>query len=141
MASEKKFGWIEFLTGFAAGSVISILFTRKDLKNDFTNLQRKTEEIKDQLLSKAKKISSDLVERSQRFIESAKNFADGKYAGTIESLEKEYYSIKYAINTAIGNYRKNSKKITTVQSEEDDLFIDFDDETMPKFVGMGRRKK
>jgi len=28
-----------------------------------------------------------------------------------------------------------------VQYEEDDLFIDFDDETMPKFVGMGRRKK
>jgi len=141
MASAKKFGWIEFLTGFAAGSVVSILFTRKDLKNDFTNLQKKAEEIKNQLFSKAKNISSDLTEKSQRFIESSKKFAEGKYAGTIESLEKEYYSIKHAINTAIDNYRRNSKIITAAQSEEDDLFIDFDDETLPKFVGMGRRKR
>ncbi|OGU72943.1 MAG: hypothetical protein A2V93_05440 [Ignavibacteria bacterium RBG_16_34_14] len=140
MASAKKFGWIEFLTGFAAGSVVSILFTRKELKNDFANLQKKAEEIKNQLISKAKSISSDLTERSQRFIESSKKFADGKYAGTIESFENEYYSIKYAINTAIDNYRRSSKKITSAQSN-DDLFIDFDDETLPKFVGMGRRRR
>ncbi len=141
MASAKKFGWIEFLTGFAAGSVVSILFTRKDLKGDLTNLQRKAEEIKNQLFTKAKSISMDLTERSQRFIESLKKFAEGKYAGTIESLEKEYYSIKYAINTATDNYRRSSGKITSAQSEEDDLFIDFEDETLPKFVGMGRRKR
>jgi predicted nucleic acid-binding Zn-ribbon protein len=141
MGSEKKFGWIEFLTGFAAGSVVSILFTRKELKNDFAKLQRKAEEIKNQLINKAKSISSDLTERSQRFIESSKKFADGKYAGTIESLGKEYYSIKYAINTAIDNYSRSSRKITAAQSEEDDLFINFEDETLPKFVGMGRRKR
>lgn len=140
MGSQKKFGWIEFLTGFAAGSAVSILFTRKSLKNDLSNLQRKAEEIKNQLIGKAKNISTDLIERSQRFIEASKKFADGKYAGSIESLEKEYYSIKYAINTAIDNYRKNSKNIS-VQSATDDLFIDFGDERLPKFVGMGRRKR
>lgn len=138
--ASKKFGWIEFLTGFAAGTMATILFTRKDLRNDLSNIQRKSEEIKNQLISKAKNISSDLIDRSQRFIESAKNFADGKYAGTIESLEKEYYSIKYAINTAIDNYRRNSRKITA-KAEEDDLYIDFEDEKLPKFVGMGRRKR
>jgi predicted nucleic acid-binding Zn-ribbon protein len=141
MGSGKKFGWIEFLTGLAAGSIISILFTRKDLKGDLTNLQRKAEEIKNRLISKAKSISTDLTERSQRFIESSKKFAEGKYAGTIESLEKEYFSIKHAINTAIDNYKRSSRKITSSQSEGDDLFIDFDDETLPKFVGMGRRRK
>jgi len=141
MGSGKKFGWIEFLAGFTAGSVASIIFTRKDLKNDFTNLQRKAEEIKNQLFSKAKGISSKLVERSQKLIESLKKFADGKYSGTIESLEKEYYSIRLAINTALDNYRESSKKIIATHPRGDDLFIDFDDETLPKFVGMGRRKR
>ncbi len=138
MGSVKKFGWIEFLTGFTAGSVISLIFTRKNLRNDFSYLQRKAEEIKNQLLGKAKSISSDLVDRSQRFIESSKKFADGKYSGSIESLEKEYYSLRFAINSAIDNYRRSSR---VSQPEMDDLFIDFDDETLPKFVGMGKRKR
>lgn len=141
MSSHKKFGWIEFITGFAAGSIVSILLTRKDLKSDMAALQRKAEGIKNQLLGKAKHISSDLTERSRRFIESCKKFAEGKYPGTIESLEKEYYSLKYAVNTAIDNYRRSSKIITAPQNEEDDLHIDFDDETLPKFIGMGRRKR
>ena len=141
MSSHKKFGWIEFITGFAAGSIVSILLTRKDLKSDMAVLQRKAEGIKNQLLGKAKHISSDLTERSRRFIESSKKFAEGKYPGTIESLEKEYYSLKYAVNTAIDNYRRSSKIITAPQNEEDDLHIDFDDERLPKFIGMGRRKR
>ena len=112
MVSDKKFGWIEFITGFAAGSIVSILLTRKDLKSDVTAVQRKAEEIKNQLIGKAKHISYDLSERSHRFVESCKKFAEGKYSGTFEALEKEYYSIKYAVNTAIDNYRRNSKKIT-----------------------------
>lgn len=139
MASAKKFGWIEFVTGFAAGSIVSVLLTRKDLKHDFSNLQKKAEEIRTQLINKAKNISADLTERSRQFIESSKSFAEGKYAGTIESLEKEYYSIKYALNTAIENYRKSSKHI--IRNTDDELFIDFEDETLPKFAGMGRRKK
>jgi hypothetical protein len=140
MSSVKKFGWIEFLTGFAAGSVVCILLTRKDLKRDFTNIQRKAEEIKNQLIAKAKNISSDLTERSQRFIEAAKNFAEGKYAGTIESLEKEYFSIKYAVNSAIDNYKSGVQK-NNFNDEDDGLFIDFEDERLPKFIGMGRKKR
>ena len=140
MSSIKKFGWVEFLTGFVAGSVVSILLTRKDLKNDFANIQRKAEEIKNHLITKAKNISSDLTERSQRFIEAAKNFAEGKYAGTIESLEKEYFSIRYAINSAIDNYKRGVQK-NNFNAEDDELFIDFEDERLPKFIGMGRKKR
>ena len=64
MGSQKKFGWIEFLTGFAAGSAISILFTRKSLKNDLSNLQRKAEEIKNQLIGKAKNISIHVLTKA-----------------------------------------------------------------------------
>ncbi|RPI74413.1 MAG: hypothetical protein EHM47_03650 [Ignavibacteriales bacterium] len=141
MASGKKFGWVEFLAGFAAGSLVSIILSRKDIKSDIINIQRRAEEIKTQLIGKAKSISLDLTERSQKFIESCKKFMEGKYAGTIDSLEKEYHSIKYAINSAIDNYRKNSKFITSSGNNGDDLYIDFDDETLPKFAGMGRRKR
>jgi hypothetical protein len=140
MSSDKKFGWLEFLTGFAAGSIAAILFTKKELKNDLIGLQSKALEIRSRLLSKAKIISTDLIERSVEFIESAKKFAEGKYNGTIESLENEYYSIKYGINAALENYRRNTIN-NNIHSDEDDLFIDFEDETSPKFLGMGRRKK
>ncbi len=141
MASGKKFGWVEFITGFAAGSIATILFSRKDLKKDIALLQSKAESITNQLISKAKKISSDLNVRSLDFIESTKKFAEGKYSGTIESLEKEYYSLKYAINSAIDNYRRSSKIIAGQNNDHDDLYIDFEDEKLPKFVGMGRRKR
>jgi hypothetical protein len=141
MGSGKKFGWVEFLAGFAAGSVFSLLITRKDLKSDLANIQRRAEEIKKHLLSRAKSISEDLVQRSQKFIESSKKFAEGKYSGTIESLEKEYYSLKYAINTAIDIYRKGTQRIKENGLESDELFINFDDETLPKFIGMGRGKR
>ncbi|HSP87281.1 MAG TPA: hypothetical protein VLN45_04055, partial [Ignavibacteriaceae bacterium] len=91
-------------------------------------------------ITKAKNISSDLTERSQRFIEAAKNFAEGKYAGTIESLEKEYFSIRYAINSAIDNYKRGVQK-NNFNAEDDELFIDFEDERLPKFIGMGRKKR
>lgn len=140
MASEKKFGWIEFFTGLAAGSLVSVILSRKDIKGDVVNFQKKAEEIRKQLINKARNISSELIERSLKFVESSKKFAEGKYSGTMESLEKEYYSIKFAINTAIDNYRRSSK-IDSSNGENDELFIDFDDEKLPKFVGMGRRKR
>ena len=142
MASINKFGWGEFLTGIAVGSLISLIFSRKDLKGDVANIHRKAEEIKNKLTERAKNISSDIIEKSHGFIESAKKFAEGRYSGTIESLEKEYNSIRYAINTAVDNYRRNSEKILSQNNGEiDDLYIDFDDETLPKFVGMGRRRR
>jgi vacuolar-type H+-ATPase subunit H len=141
MASYKKFGWIEFLTGFAAGSAVTLFLSKKNIRADIENIQRKAEEMKNQLINKAKNISSEAADRSQRFITSCRRFADGKYTGTLESLEKEYSSVKHAINTAIKNYRKASKNINGNSYNGDDLYIDFDDETLPKFVGMGRRKK
>lgn len=141
MKVTKKFGWTEFLAGFVAGSIISIFYSKKEHKNDFSSLINKAEEIKNHLLNKAKNISWRLTERSRKFIDSTNKFTEGKYEGTLESLEKEYYSIKYAVNTAIENYRRNSKNFKTSQFDEEDLFIDFDEETLPKFVGMGKRKR
>jgi gas vesicle protein len=147
MSSAKKFGWTGFLTGFALGSAVSILFTtkggkefRKGFKDDFWDILKKGDEIKNLLLKKAKNIASDLIERSQKFIEASKKFSEGRYAGTIESLENEYYSIKYAINSALDNYKRNSRA-DSLCMEDDDLFIDFEDETLPKFIGIRRRRR
>jgi len=147
MSSAKKIGWTGFLTGFALGSVVSILLTTKggkelktELKDDFWDILKKGDEIKNLLLKKAKDFKSDLIDRSQKFIDSSKKFADGRYAGTIESLENEYYSIKYAINSALDNYKKNPRT-NSLYLEDDDLSIDFEDETLPKFVGMRKQRR
>ena len=41
MASINKFGWGEFLTGIAVGSLISLIFSRTDLKGDVAHIHRK----------------------------------------------------------------------------------------------------
>ena len=144
----KKFGMVGFLIGLATGSVVSLLYApqsgrefRSNLRKDFPGFLKKAEDIKGSLISKAKSIASDISERSEKFVETAKKVADGRYAGTVETIENELYSLKHAVNEAVSNYKKNSDFGKPTNQQVDDLFIDFEDEILPKFVGMGRRDR
>ena len=145
---SKNFGMVGFLIGLAAGSVVSLLYApksgrefRTDLKKDFPGFLKKAEDIKAKLIDKAKSIASDISKKSEKFVETSKKLVEGKYPGTVETLEKEFASMKYAINTAVSNYKRSTDFRRITDKEIDDLFIDFENEVLPKFIGMGKRKR
>ena len=146
---RKKFGFVGFLIGFATGSAVSLLCAprsgnqfRTNLRRDFPGFLKKAEEIKEILIGKAKSIASDISGRSEKFVKATKNIADGKYSGTAETVEKELSSLKHAVDAAVNNYKQNTffSKSTTNQ-QVDDLFIDFEDEILPKFVSFRKGTK
>jgi gas vesicle protein len=145
----KNFGLVGFLIGFATGSVVSILYApqsgsqfRTNLRRDFPGFHKKAEEIKETLIGKAKSIAADISGRSEKFVKTTKDVAEGKYTGTVETVEKELHSLKHAVDAAVNKYEESSffKKSTTNQ-QVDDLFIDFEDEVLPKFVSFKKRPK
>lgn len=146
---SKNSGMVGFLIGFATGSVVSLLYAPKSgrefrtilMKKDIPEFLKKAEGIKNKLVNRAKFIASDISEKSEQFVESSKKLAEGKYSGTIETLEREFRGMKHAIDTAVNNYKKSRSFRKSIDQEVDDLFIDFEDEILPKFVGMGKRRR
>ena len=144
----KKFSLVGFLIGFATGSVVSLLYTpqsgsqfRTNLKRDFPGFLKKAEEIKETLIGKAKSIASDISGRSEKFVSATKDIAEGRYAGTVETVEKELDSVKQAVNAAVSNYKQHTFFSRSTNQQVDDLFIDFEDEILPKFVSFRKRPK
>ena len=147
MSSVNKFSVIGFLIGAAAGSVIALFYApkrgkelRSDIKNETSQLLKKAAKRRDEIISKAKSVANTLNEKGEQLIATTKKFAEGKFPGTVETIEKEISNLKYAISTAIATYRKGVSVGKPVEEEVDDLFIDFEYETLPKFEGMGRRR-
>jgi gas vesicle protein len=145
---SKNFGMVGFLIGFATGSVVSLLYApksgsefRTNLRKDFPEFLKKAEEIRGKLIIRAKSIASDISEKSEKFVETSKKLAEGRYSGAVDAFEKELFSIKHAINSAVNNYKISSELRRSTSREVDDLFIDFENEVLPKFVGMRKRKR
>ena len=147
MSSARKFSVVGFLIGAAAGSIIALMYAPKsgkelrgDIKNGTSDLLKKAAKRRDEIISKAKAVANTLNETGERLISTTKKFAEGKFPGTVEAVEKEISNLKYAINSAVVMYRRGASVEKPVEEEVDDLFIDFEHEVFPKFEGMGRRK-
>lgn len=143
---RKNLGLVGFLIGLATGSVVSLLYApksgrefRSHLRKDFPGLLKKAEEIKGVLIGKARSIASDISGRSEKFVVATKKIAEGKYAGTVETVEKELDSVKLAVIAAVNNYKQSNFFIKPTNQQVDDLFIDFEDEILPKFVNFRKR--
>jgi len=147
MSSAKKISIVGFLIGAAAGSIIALLYApksgkelRSDIKNGTSDLLKKAAKRRDEIINKAKVVANTLNEKGEQLISSTKKFAEGRFPGTVETIEKEFSNLKFAINSAVTAYRKSASVEKPVEEEVDDLFIDFEHEVLPKFEGMGRRK-
>ena len=147
MSSARKISVVGFLIGVAAGSIIALLYAPKsgkelrgDIRNGSSELLKKAAQRRDEIVSKAKVVANTLNEKGEHLIATTKKFADGKFPGAVEAIEKEISNLKYAVSSAVTTYRRGASIERSVEEEVDDLFIDFEHEVLPKFEGMGRRK-
>lgn len=144
-----------FLLGAVIGGVIALLYapksgkeTREDLSNDIGKYLRKAKEKKEILISKAKRLSNEMINRTEKVYEDVRNFKEGKYAGTAEKIENEINRLKNAIKAAVESYRDTKKVRRFFPDEDKYYFTDFgeylfdeEEDNLPKFEGMKKRYK
>jgi gas vesicle protein len=144
-----------FILGTIVGGVLTLLYapksgkgTRQDISTEIKKYINGAAGAKDKLIERAKVLSNDLVEQSEKVYSDIKKFQEGKYSGTAEKIEGELTKLRSAIKTAIDSY-KDARKVRRFFPDEDKyyftdfseyLFQDEEDETLPKFESMKKRK-
>jgi hypothetical protein len=105
--------------------------------------------VKKKLVDKAKELSHDMVEQTEKVRSDVKNFREGKYSGTAEKIESEITRLRGAIKAAIESY-KDTRKVRRIFPNEDKyyftdfsdyLFDEDEDESQPKFESMKKRNR
>ena len=134
------------LIGGIAGSVLALLFApktgkalRSDIKKEYDKYLKKALETNEKLMTNAKSTADYVTIRAEQLFALCKKYAQGAYEGTIEKLEDEIKSIKAGINAAINTYKNKSNGERMPEEFIVDAFSDYDDETLLKHEGMGRR--
>lgn len=144
-----------FILGTIVGGVLTLLYapksgknTRQDISAEIKKYLNSAAGAKDKLIEKAKVLSTDLVQQSEKVYSDVKKFQEGKYSGTAEKIENELLKLRSAIKTAIESY-KDARKVRRFFPDEDKyyftdfgeyLFQDDEDEALPKFESMKKKK-
>lgn len=146
--SEFMRGLGGFVLGGVAGGVIALLVapqSGEETRHDINKYMRFARIKKHKLVSDARVKSSELIKRAAEIKSKSKDFAAGKYSGSVEGLEKEIKSLKAGLNKAVETYRNYSTSDNVTDNIVEEIFVDFDrnsvdvDETIPKHEGMKRR--
>lgn len=135
-----------FLFGGIAGALAAMLYTprtgadlRRDISARFNEMMTRAREQRDRILDEAKTTSRDLMFRANNTFTKIKSYAEGRYTGSAEQLELEIKSLKNAINKAVDTYKNYGKETRTTDDMIKEIFAEYEDESLPKQEGMGRR--
>jgi gas vesicle protein len=121
--------------------------TRSSIGNGVNKVLFKANEQKNFLIRNAQKFANELMRRSTDIYNKSVGFAEGSYSNSADSIELEIRSFKNALNAAVEAYRntktgnKNNRPEFGDQVIVNEMFTDFEDETLPKQEGMGRRQE
>lgn len=69
-----------------------------------------------------------------------KNQAEDAYQNALNKLSLEVKSLKAGLGTAIRSFRNAGLKYEGLNDITEDIYLEYDDETLPKREGMGRGK-
>jgi gas vesicle protein len=141
-------GFEGFILGGIAGGVIALLLapqSGEETRHDINKYMRFARMKRHKLVADARIKSRELVKKAADIRSRSKEFAAGKYTGSVESLEKEIKSLKAGLDKAVKTYRNFTSKEGSADKMVEEIFVDFDrndietDETSPKHEGMSRR--
>jgi gas vesicle protein len=150
MSRKENNPFIPLLIGGVIGSAAALLMSpasgrenRTFLNNSINRILYRANERKNILIRDARQIAKNAVIKAEDIYNKSLSFAEGKYSTSAESMELEIRSLRNAItaaaeaykrNTTVGERRKLSKDVLVNEN-----FTEFEDETLPKQEGMGRR--
>lgn len=145
--NEENFSLAAFLIGGILGASASLLFaprsgqeTRADLKQQVDDYINDVKSRTDELIRDSKSAGELLKRKAEDVMETVKQYAVGKVKKPVSAIEKEVAGLKAAIDAAKASYSFNpeSNKSSGDRDNGHSLLQEFDDETLPKHVGMGK---
>lgn len=146
--NSKSLSLTSLLLGGIIGGIAALLFTpktgksfRNDIKNKFDDYLNDIKKKSDKLIKNAKESSGSYVNKAEEILNLSRKFAEGKYKDSVDVIEKEIFSLRTALNAAVDTYRhQNQKDEISIDKNNGKNYSAFEDETLPKREGMGRRK-
>ena len=135
-----------FIIGGAVGSVLTFLFTpksgkelRKDLESGTKEYMYKAKSEGKKIVSDAKEIFNDILVKADQLRTLTKKYAENAYTVPARRIENEIKSIRMALNAAISVYNKSNNRTIETDKKVQEIFSEFENESLPKYEGMGRR--
>ncbi len=144
---NKNFNLTAFLVGGILGASASLLFTPRSGRELRTNIKHQAEiylrEAKlkaDNLIKNSKSTGELLKTKAEDLMETVKQYAAGKMEKPFSVVEKEINGLRAAINAVKASYSLTPEinKMNSDGSNGHSIPGEFEDETLPKHLGMGK---
>lgn len=146
--NKQSLSFTSFLIGGIIGGIAALLFVpktgksfRNEIKNKFDEYLNDIKKRSGKLIKNAKESAGSYVNKGEEILNLSRKFAEGKYKDSADVIEKEVSRLRTALNAAIDTYRhQNQKDEISIDKNNGKNYSAFEDETLPKHEGMGRRK-
>lgn len=144
---ERNFSITAFLVGSILGASASLLFTPKSgseiragIRSQIDGYLNDVKSRTDDLIQNSKSAGDLLKKKAEDVMETVKQYALGKANKPISVIEKEITGLKAAINAAKASYSitPEANKTNSEGNNGQSLLREFEDETLPKHIGMGK---
>ena len=145
--NEDNFSITAFLVGSILGASASMLFApksgqeiRSDIRQQADDYIKDVKSRADELIKDSKSAGELLKRKAEDLIDTVKQYATGKINKPVSVIEKEIESLKAAINAAKASYYVSAggEDKSIEKDSFQSLLREFDDETLPKHLGMGK---
>ena len=135
-----------FLIGGAVGSVLTFLFTPKTGKELRHEIENGAKEYYDKakvggkkMAIDAKTILNEIIAKADQLRTLTKKYAEEAYSIPAQRIENEIKSLRNGLEAAIKAYNLTTNRTPETDKKVSEIFTEFEDESVPKFEGMGRR--
>ncbi len=145
----KKISVAAFLVGGILGASASLLFAPKSGEEIRGNIKAQAEgylqEVKsrmDKMINRSKSSAELLKGKAEDILESVKLYANGKMEKPLSVIEKEITGLRAAITALKATYsiKPDIHESITGKGNGQITLNEFEDETLPKHIGMGKGK-
>lgn len=141
--------FISFLIGGVLGTAAALLFAPASGRESRNSISRKVDSIlsganekKNSMIRRAQKFSDKIISSAENTYKRSAKLAEGRMNASGNPIFSEIIRLRDALSAAIDEYNKKDEPENEIKSEkpENEKYIIWEDETLPKQEGMKRRR-